>query len=512
MTAGFHDMNAPVLRLTGLFKSFGATRALGGVSLAIEPGEVHALIGENGAGKSTLMKILSGAHTADAGTMELAGRPYAPSDPHDARRQGVAMIYQELNLALHLTAQENILLGAESARAGWIDRTASRARARAALAQLGHESLDLDRPVGAYSIATQQIIEIARALLTQPKVLIMDEPTSSLTQADTEKLFAAIGRLRAQGVSIIYISHFLEECRRIADRYTVLKDGETVGRGEMKTATLDGIVTLMTGREVKDLYPRAAHAPGAVVLEVRAVASAPRLRRATLQLRAGEIFGLAGLIGAGRTDLLRAIFALDGLDAGEVAIVGPPATAATPRARWAQGVGFLSENRKEEGLMLTQSITDNLTLTNSAAFGRFGWIDARRQRAAAQRWVDELRVKCRDAAQPISQLSGGNQQKVALARLLEHPARIFLLDEPTRGIDVGSKAQIYELIGRLAAAGKAVVVVSSYLPELLGLCDTIGVMCRGELAAVRSRTEWTEAEIMRVATGSVVDSDVAPSA
>ena len=494
---------SPALRLTGIRKSFGATRALRGVSLEITPGEIHALIGENGAGKSTLMKVLSGAHRADEGTMELAGQPYAPSDPHDARMKGVAMIYQELNLALHLTAQENILLGAESARAGWIDRKASRERARAALAQLGHESLALDRPAGSFSIATQQIIEIARALLTKPKVLIMDEPTSSLTQADTERLFETITRLRAQGVSIIYISHFLEECRRIADRFTVLKDGETVGGGEMKSASLDHIVTLMTGREVKDLYPRSAHALGEVVLEVKSAASAPRLKRASMAVRAGEIFGLAGLIGAGRTDLLRTIFALDSLEAGEVVIVGPTRSAPSPRARWAQGVGFLSENRKEEGLMLTQSIADNITLTKQEAFSRFGFLSGRRQRAAAQRWIDDLRVKCHDAAQPIGQLSGGNQQKVAIARLLEHPARIFLLDEPTRGIDVGSKAQIYELVGGLARAGKAVVLISSYLPELLGLCDTIGVMCRGELSAIRPRAQWNEAEIMRVATGSV---------
>ncbi|MDO8544850.1 MAG: sugar ABC transporter ATP-binding protein [Opitutaceae bacterium] len=492
----------PALRLVAIKKAFGATRALRGVSLEVAAGEVHALIGENGAGKSTLMKVLSGAHAADEGTMELGGHPYAPAHPHDARLKGVAMIYQELNLALHLTAQENILLGAESAKAGWIKRRQSRERACAALAQLGHESLDLDRPAGAFSIATQQIIEIARALLTKPKVLIMDEPTSSLTQADTELLFAAILRLRTQGVSIIYISHFLEECRRIADRYTVLKDGETVGTGAMKDASLDRIVTLMTGREVKDLYARRAHTPGDVVLEVRALASAPRLKRAGFQLRAGEIFGLAGLIGAGRTDLLRTIFGLDRREAGEVVIVGAPAGKATPRSRWAQGVGFLSENRKEEGLMLTQSIADNITLTKHATFGRLGWINGRRQRAAAQRWVDDLRVKCRDAAQPISQLSGGNQQKVAIARLLEHPARIFLLDEPTRGIDVGSKAQIYELVGELAAAGKAVIVISSYLPELLGLCDTIGVMCRGELVTIRPRAQWSEADIMRVATGA----------
>lgn len=359
------------LRLTGIQKSFGATRALRGVSLEIAPGEVHALIGENGAGKSTLMKILSGAHVADAGTMELAGRPFVPAGPHDARLKGVAMIYQELNLALHLTAQENILLGAESARGGWIDAKASRERARAALAQLGHESLDLGRLAGEFSIAEQQIIEIARALLIRPQVLIMDEPTSSLTQADTAKLFAAILRLRAQGVSVIYISHFLEECRVIADRFTVLKDGETVGSGEMKQVGLDHIVTLMTGREVKDLYPRTAHSSGEILLEVTSLASAPRLRRASLNVRAGEIFGLAGLIGAGRTDLLRAIFGLDEVDAGEVCIVGAAGDAGTPRNRWAQGVGFLSENRKEEGLMLTQSLADNITLTKHGAFGRW---------------------------------------------------------------------------------------------------------------------------------------------
>jgi ribose transport system ATP-binding protein len=502
MSGGAAQSGAATLRLTDIRKSFGATKALRGVSLTLAPGEVHALIGENGAGKSTLMKILSGAHAADAGTMELAGEPYAPTGPNDARAKGVAMIYQELNLALHLSAEENILLGAEPARLGWIDRREARERARGALAQLGHASLDLSRPAGRFSIAEQQVIEIARALLTKPKVMIMDEPTSSLTQADTEKLFATIERLRGQGVSVIYISHFLEECRRIADRYTVLKDGETVGSGAMREATIDRIVTLMTGREVRDLYPRTEHARGEVLLEVKQLASGSRLRRASFQLHAGEIFGIGGLIGAGRTELLRTIFGLDDCEAGEVCLVGQAFTRTTPRQRWHQGIGLLSENRKEEGLMLSQSIADNLTLTKPEAFGRWGWIDGRRQRAAAQRWIEDLRVKCRGATQPIGHLSGGNQQKVAFARLLEHPARIFLLDEPTRGIDVGSKAQIYQLIGELAAAGKAVVVISSYLPELLGLCDTIGVMCRGELAAVRPRAEWTEAEVMRVATGS----------
>jgi len=490
------------LRLDNIQKTFGATRALKRVSLEIAPGEVHALIGENGAGKSTLMKVLSGAHAAEQGTMELNGQPYRPENPHDARLKGVAMIYQELNLALHLSAQENILLGTESAHLGWIDPSASRKRARAALAQLGHEGLDLDRIAGEFSIAEQQVIEIARALLIQPQVLIMDEPTSSLTQADTEKLFVTIDRLRTQGVSVIYISHFLEECRRIADRYTVLKDGETVGTGQIKNVSLDHIVTLMTGREVKDLYPRTAHSMGPVVLDVKSVSGPSRLKKANLQLRAGEIFGLAGLIGAGRTDLLRTIFALDKVKDGEVCIVGKDNSSATPRSRWRQSVGFLSENRKEEGLMLNQSITNNLTLTKMNAFARFGFISARRQHEVASRWVSDLRVKCHECSQSIGELSGGNQQKVAIARLLEHPAQIFLLDEPTRGIDVGSKAQIYQLVSELAAAGKAVIVVSSYLPELLGLCDTIGVMCRGVLTEVRARESWNEADIMHAAIGT----------
>jgi ribose transport system ATP-binding protein len=496
-------MSSAGLRLAGIQKSFGATRALRGVSLDVAPGEVHALIGENGAGKSTLMKILSGAHAAEAGTMELGGAPYAPEGPQDARRKGVAMIYQELNLARHLSGWENILLGAESARAGWIDGAASRRRARTALSQLGHAGLELDRPAGEFSIAEQQIIEIARALLTEPKVLIMDEPTSSLTQADTEQLFAVIQRLRDRGVAIIYISHFLEECRRIADRYTVLKDGETAGTGLMKEAGVDELVRLMTGREIRELYPRANHSPGAVVLEMKHAVRPPRLKRASLQVRAGEIFGVGGLIGSGRTELLRAIFALDRLEEGEVTVMSSSSVSqANPRRRWSQGIGFLSENRKEEGLLLNQTIADNLTLTKLETFGRLGWVSGRRQLATTRRWIDALQVKCREAGQAVGELSGGNQQKVALARLLEHPARILLLDEPTRGIDVGSKAQIYQWIGQLAAAGKAVILVSSYLPELLGLCDTIGIMCRGELASVRPRAQWTEAEIMRVATGA----------
>jgi ribose transport system ATP-binding protein len=489
------------LRLDGISKSFGATQALSSVSLEVAPGEVHALIGENGAGKSTLLKILSGAHECDAGSMKLDGLPYRPAGPADARRRGVAMIYQEVNLALHLSVQENILLGSESSQLGWIDAAASRRRAHESLSTLGYEHIALERPAGEFSIAEQQVIEIARALLTQPRVLIMDEPTSSLTQSDTEKLFAVISRLRTQGVSIIYVSHFLEECRRACDRFTVLKDGETAGSGEMAEAGMDTLVALMTGRPVSDLYPRKSRKAGAPVLEVSALRRFPRLKSSSFQLREGEILGLAGLVGAGRTDLVRAVFGLDRADDGEVAVFGQNLDGANPRKSWAGGLGFLSENRKEEGLMLSQPIADNITMTKLGAFAQMGWISGERQAAAARRWTAELSIKCRDTGQAVGELSGGNQQKVALARLLEHPARILILDEPTRGIDVGSKALVYDIVGRLAAAGKSVVLVSSYLPELLGLCDTIGVMHRGELVSVKPRAEWTESELLRVAVG-----------
>jgi ribose transport system ATP-binding protein len=489
------------LRLEGVCKSFGATRALGGVSLEVAPGEVHALVGENGAGKSTLLKILSGAHSPDSGRMELEGRPYAPRGPLDARRSGVAMIYQEITLAPHLSVRENILLGSESSRLGIIDTRASRARAREALSGLGYPDLDLERAAGSFSIAEQQVVEIARAVLLEPKVLIMDEPTSSLTRSDTERLFELVARLREKGVSIIYVSHFLEECRRICDRYTVLKDGETVGSGAMEGAGVDSLVAMMTGRPVSDLYPRTERTLGRVAIEAKGLGCPPRLAPASLQAREGEILGFAGLVGAGRTRLLRTLFGLEAAGEGGVLVMGEPAGPEGPRASWSRGVGFLSENRKEEGLMLNQPIQDNLTLTKLEAFGRLGWISARRQRAAAERWRGELAVKCRDTLQPVGELSGGNQQKVALARLLEHPARILLLDEPTRGIDVGSKAQVYAIIGRLAAEGRTVVVVSSYLPELLGLCDTIAVMRRGSVVAVRPRAEWTEPELLRAAVG-----------
>ena len=491
----------PRLRMLGLQKSFGATRALRNVDLEVAPGEVHALIGENGAGKSTLMKILSGAYTSDAGRIELDGQPFVPENPMHARRSGIAMIYQELNLAPHLSVEENILLGHEPRVLGWVNRKRRREMARSALAELRHESIPLDAPVSRRPIAEQQIVEIARALLGEPKVLIMDEPTSSLTDVDTENLFAAIARLRQRGVSIVYISHFLEECQRVCNRYTVLRDGETVGAGEMASASLDEIIRRMVGREIEEIYPRSARPLGEPVLELKALAGRGKPRSVNLTLRAGEIFGVAGLIGAGRTETLRVCFGLDRIESGEVVVFSRPQPRRAPRKSLAQGIGLLSENRKEEGLMLNRTLADNLTLTRYAPVAWLGLISGRRQRTAALDWMRRLNVRAASPDQPIGELSGGNQQKVALGRLLHHDARILLLDEPTRGIDVGSKSEIYRLMGQLAGQGKAILFVSSYLPELMGVCDSIGVMCRGVLSEVRPVSEWTEHTIISAAIG-----------
>lgn len=488
--------------MTGVQKAFGATRALKNVSLTVGPGEVHALIGENGAGKSTLMKVLSGACQPDAGSITIDGQPFVPENPHHARQCGIAMIYQELTLAPHMSVEENILLGVEPRRLGWIRSRERRELAAKALAELHHESIPLDVPVNRRTIAEQQIVEIARALIGQPKVLIMDEPTSSLTQVDVENLFRVIARLRERGVSVVYISHFLEECQQICQCYTVLRDGETVGTGTMKDVTIPEIIRLMVGRDMSEIYPRTAHAIGKSVLQVEGFRGVTKPRSVNFAIREGEILGVAGLIGAGRTETLRALFGLDHVAGGTVVVSGVDRTRATPSARLANGIGLLSENRKEEGLMLNRSVADNLTLTRFAPVSRCGFISGNRQRASARRWIEKLEVRTRGPEQSVGQLSGGNQQKVAVARLLHHDARVFLLDEPTRGIDVGSKAQIYRLIGELAAAGKSVLFVSSYLPELLGVCDTIAVMCRGVLSAARPVSEWTEQGIIAAAVGA----------
>jgi ribose transport system ATP-binding protein len=494
---------SPRLSMTGIAKVFGPTAALRGADLAVRPGEIHALIGENGAGKSTLMKVLSGALEPDAGAMRLDGEAYAPRDPAEARRRGVAMVYQELTLAPHLTVAMNVVLGQEPARFGFLRGSEVRRKVRDALAVLEHPEIRAESPVEGLSPAAQQLVEIARAMLVDVRVLVLDEPTSALAAADAHRLFALIRRLRDRGVSVVYISHFLEEVEAVADRYTVLRDGRAVATGVAHEFDRDRIVERMVGRRLDEQFPRVAHETGEPILDLADLSGVELPHSASLSLRRGEILGIAGILGAGRTELLRAIYGLDPIRSGQVVIhsIGPPRGETGVRTRIAQGVGFLSEDRKAEGLALDQTIEDNFTYSRLGAYGPLGWIGMGKRRSAVNGWLARLDVRCAGPTQAVGELSGGNQQKVALGRLLHQRADLLLLDEPTRGIDIGSKAQIYRLIGELAAQGKAVMFVSSYLPELLGVCDRLAVMARGRLSPIRPVADWTPESVMACAAG-----------
>ncbi|MEO5367080.1 MAG: sugar ABC transporter ATP-binding protein [Magnetococcus sp. WYHC-3] len=493
--------------MRGIRKRFGATLALSGVDLAVQPGEVHALVGENGAGKSTLMKVLSGAEIPDAGEMFRDGAPYAPRSPLEARRHGVGMIYQELSLADHLTVAENLTLGLEPTRLGCIRRNETRRIAVETMAKLGHPEILPEIPVSRLTIAERQLVEIGRAIASGCRVLVFDEPTSSLALEDVQRLFGLIRTLQQQGHAIVYISHFLEEVRAVANRFTILRDGQTAGSGVTATTSIDEMVSRMVGRRIEQLYPRSMRQPGETLLTAKDLAGIRKPLAASLTLRRGEVLGIAGLVGSGRTELMRAIFSLDKIRRGEIR-VGAYTGPSSPVQRLAQGVGLLSEDRKGEGLAVSLNIADNITLSRLAGLGPLGLVLPSRQHAAAQRWIQKLSIRCQGPGQRVVALSGGNQQKVALSRLLHHDVDLLLLDEPTKGIDVASKAQIYELIDELTrgqtAEGRlprAILMVSSHLPELLGVCDRIAVMCRGVLGPARPVSAWDEHKLLLEATG-----------
>jgi ribose transport system ATP-binding protein len=504
------DQSAIRLQMQGVCKRFGATVALQDVSISVASGQVLALVGENGAGKSTLMKVCSGAVKADTGQMRLDSKPYQPGNPLEARRAGVAMIYQELSLTPHLSVQENIMLGMEPATLGIVHWKKVRQRAIEAIKEFDNPELTPDARVSNLSVGSQQLVEIARALAIGCNVLVLDEPTSSLTQQDVERLFEIIDRLKQQGKAIVYISHFIEEVKRIADKVTVLRDGRVVGSSDVDAISTDEIVALMVGRQVEELYPRSARQPGEVILEIEDLAGSQKPVSASLKLRRGEVLGIAGLVGAGRTELLRSLFGLEPVKRGRIKLgvyTGP----ASPVRRWMQGAGLLSEDRKEEGLALSLSVADNVTLSKLHGFGPFGLVLPGKQDKATRRWLERLDIRCLGPRQPVSSLSGGNQQKVALARLLQHDVDVLLLDEPTRGIDVAAKALVYKLINELASGSeaqtrqpKAVLMVSSYLPELMGVCDRIAVMCRGRLGPTYPIDEVTEHKLMLEATGQEI--------
>jgi ribose transport system ATP-binding protein len=472
------------------------------VDLELRAGEVHALVGENGAGKSTLMKVLSGAIQPDAGEMTLDGDRFAPRGPHDARERGVAMIYQELALCPQLSVEANVMLGLEQSRLGFLRLKEHCQRVREALTELQHPEIQPDLPVYLLSTAAQQVVEIARALMQDVRVLVLDEPTSSLTQEDAQRLFGLVRRLRDRGVAVVYISHFLEEVQQIADRFTVLRDGQSVGGGAVRDVLMQTIVEMMVGRSLQEQFPRVPHQPGPPILQIDDLFGSELPRGASLTLRRGEVLGISGIVGSGRTEMLRAIFGLEPVRSGRVTVKMVSSPSATVRQRINQGVGLLSEDRKEEGLAQNRSIADNVTYSRLKSYSWLGWLDLRRRQLAVGEWLAKLRVRCAGAEQVVGELSGGNQQKVALARLLHQEADVLLLDEPTRGVDVGSKAEIYRLIGELAAQGKAVLFVSSYLPELLGVCDRLAVMARGVLSPARPVTEWSAESVLAYATGA----------
>lgn len=498
--------NSTRLSARGISKSYGATRALGGVDFDVRAGEVHALLGGNGAGKSTFVSILAGAVSPDGGTLTLEGTTYRPRNPAEARQAGVCLVHQERALCPHMTVEENIVLGSEPVRHGVVARAQMRERANrvlAAIATSGAKTNRLHPEVRVADLAPgeQQIVEIARAIADERcRLLLLDEPTSSLGADAVDALFSVVDGLRKAGMAIVYISHHLAEIRRIADRFTVIRDGRAAGTGNVADARMEDIVEMMAGRRVEDLYPRSERRAGDVVLELRDLGGERLPERASLSLRRGEVLGIAGLVGSGRTELLRAVFGLDRVRRGQIRVASFSG-AASPAERLRQGMGLLSEDRGGEGLALGLSIMDNLTLSRLEGLGPRGFVLPSRMRDVAHRFIQKLGVVASGPDMRVGALSGGNQQKVALARLLYHDVDVFLLDEPTRGVDVGSRAAIYQIIDQLALEGKAVLVVSSSVEELLGISDRIAVMHKGRLGEAKPVSLLDEQAILLEQSG-----------
>ncbi|MFM7035581.1 MAG: sugar ABC transporter ATP-binding protein [Planctomycetia bacterium] len=490
---------APLFEMRGIAKAFPGVQALRGVDLDICAGEVLALLGENGAGKSTLMKVLGGVHHPDAGTLRLDGRPIVFRSPQEARAAGIAVIHQEFNLVPGLTAVENVFLGQDQARAGFIRQAEERRQATELFRRLG-ATIDLDLPCKRLPTASQQLVEIARALACNARVIVMDEPTAALSEAEAGRLFEIVRDLRARGIAVVYISHRLDEIFALADRVVVLRDGRHVGSRPRTGLGRTELIELMVGRELADEYPRRTTTPGPVKLVVSGLSRGRAVRDVSFTVRRGEILALAGLVGAGRTETLRLIFGADRKDAGEILLDGRPLVIRSPRDAIAAGIGLLTEDRKLQGLVLGRSVRENFAMPNLSRLSRAGFMDSRRERLAFGRHVAALRIKVPHQEEAARNLSGGNQQKVVLAKWLERDCDVLLFDEPTRGIDVGARHEIYLLLNDLVAQGKAVVMVSSDLPEVLGMADRIVVMHDGRITGeLDNRQGATQADVMRLA-------------
>ncbi len=490
--------------MRGIAKAFPGVQALSGVSLELRSGEVHALVGENGAGKSTLMKILAGGLAADDGTILIDGRPVKIDSPRAAERLGIGMIYQELNLVPQLNAIQNFVLGDEPTQRGFLDATAATARVRAAFEQLNID-VPLHVEVSKLSVGQQQLVEIAKVLSRRARIIVMDEPTASLTEAEIDRLFTLVKRLKGEGKGVIYISHRLEELPRIADRITILRDGRAiVTRGEREFPQ-EEIVSAMVGRRIDAHFPSlpAVKSGAPVVLDVRNMLRPPRVNGVSLQLRAGEIVGLAGLVGAGRTEILRAIAGADVPAGGDVFIDGERVRVRSPIEGIRAGIAFITEDRKAQGLVLGMSVRENVTLAHLAAFvNRELLIDRARETAVTEQMIRELSIRTPSPEQVVRNLSGGTQQKVVLAKWLIGTARVLLFDEPTRGIDVGAKAEIYALMTRLAENGSAILMVSSELPEVLGMTHRVFAVRGGRLVREFTHDEATPDAVMAAAAGA----------
>jgi ABC-type sugar transport system ATPase subunit len=493
------DGEVPLLTMRGMVKSFPGVRALRGVDLTLHTGEVLALMGENGAGKSTLMKLLGGAHRPDAGTIAIDGREVALQSPQEARQAGVAVIYQEFNLIPGLTGVENIFLGQEATRAGFVDHRQERRRAAELFRRLGVE-IDLDVPCRRLTTAQQQLVEIAKALAFEARIIVMDEPTAALTSHETDRLFEIIGDLRKHGMGVIYISHRLEEIFTIADRVAVMRDGANVDERPIGQITRGELIERMVGRELKDEFPPRSPSVGSVRLEVVGLRRGTAVRDVSFSVSRGEIVALTGLVGAGRTETVRLLFGADPREAGEILLDGRRLTIRDPRHAIAAGIGLLTEDRKLQGLVLGASVRENFGLPNLARLSRYGFVQLRRERDEFARYTDLLKIRIPHQEQRARNLSGGNQQKVVLAKWLARNCEVLIFDEPTRGVDVGAKYEIYVLMNQLAAEGKAILMISSELPEVLGMADRILVMHEGRVTGeITDARRATQEQIMQLA-------------
>jgi len=497
------NSDATLLSLRGAAKTFGPVVALADGTVELRAGEIHALVGENGAGKSTLVKVLAGLYHPDAGVFEIEGEPVAFRTVADSKAAGISVIYQEPTLFPDLTVAENIFIGRQpKGRAGLISRARMRTEARVLFERLG-VPIDPDRIAEGLSIADQQIIEIAKAISLDAKVLVMDEPTAALSGVEVERLFAVARSLRDRGAGILFISHRFDEIFELTDRITVMRDGRYIATHDTAAVTTADIVREMVGRDIAALFPKVDAEIGDTVLRVDGLSSAGVFRDISFEVRSGEIVALAGLVGAGRTEVARAVFGIDGYDTGKVELLGRRLRQRDPQAAINAGIGFVPEDRRKQGLVMDLSVARNATLTLRHALARFGLISGSRERRAAAEWTKRLQVKTGSQEYAVSTLSGGNQQKVVLAKWLATAPKLLIVDEPTRGIDVGTKAEVHRLISDLAGRGIAILMISSELPEVLGMADRVLVMHEGRITARLDRADATPEAVMHAATASM---------